>query len=150
MARAVKQNATGMYNKASQRVKPLTTPVRCRANSAHVRQSRPDSGLVWSHVSGTAFQIFVICSLVARWLIRVRLHLLDQFSSLDQLYPTVGLELKPFRDFRIDRLRGEGHKTRRCRRVTYPESHITKYTRYTKIRLPKGETLLRLGGVEVP
>jgi hypothetical protein len=29
---------------------------------------------------------------------------------------------------------GEGHKTRRCRRVTYPESDITKYTKYTKIK----------------
>ena len=27
---------------------------------------------------------------------------------------------------------GEGHKTRRCRRVTYPESYITKYTTYSK------------------
>ena len=27
---------------------------------------------------------------------------------------------------------GEGHKTRRCRRVTYPESYITKHTTYTK------------------
>ena len=30
---------------------------------------------------------------------------------------------------------GEGHKTRRCRRVIYPESYITKYTTYTKIIL---------------
>jgi len=28
----------------------------------------------------------------------------------------------------------EGHKTRRCRRVTYPESYITKYAAYTKIK----------------
>jgi len=28
---------------------------------------------------------------------------------------------------------GGGHKTRRCRRVTYPESYITKYTTHIKI-----------------
>ena len=28
--------------------------------------------------------------------------------------------------------RREGHKTRRCRRVTYPETHVTKYTTYTQ------------------
>ena len=28
---------------------------------------------------------------------------------------------------------GVGYKARRCRRVTYPESYITKYTTYTKI-----------------
>ena len=30
---------------------------------------------------------------------------------------------------------GEGQETRRCRRVTYPESYITKYTTYTKITI---------------
>jgi len=34
----------------------------------------------------------------------------------------------------IDLGLGEGHTTRRCRRVTYPELYITKYTTYTKIR----------------
>jgi hypothetical protein len=35
-----------------------------------------------------------------------------------------------------DRLRvGWRHETRRCRRVTYPESYITKYTSYTKTKL---------------
>ena len=29
---------------------------------------------------------------------------------------------------------GEGHRTRRCRRVTYPESYITKYTPYTRTK----------------
>ena len=29
---------------------------------------------------------------------------------------------------------GEVHKTRRCRGVTYPESHITKNTTYTQIK----------------
>ena len=28
--------------------------------------------------------------------------------------------------------RRKGHRTRRCRRITYPESYITKYTTYTK------------------
>jgi len=28
----------------------------------------------------------------------------------------------------------EGHQTRGCRRVTHPESYITKYATYTKIR----------------
>jgi len=31
--------------------------------------------------------------------------------------------------------RGRSHKTRRFRGVTYPESYITKYTKYTKINL---------------
>ena len=31
---------------------------------------------------------------------------------------------------------GEGHKIR-CRRVTYPESYITKYTTYSKIYLAR-------------
>ena len=30
------------------------------------------------------------------------------------------------------RQEGEGHKTRRYLRVTYPESYITKYTTFTK------------------
>ena len=32
----------------------------------------------------------------------------------------------------VERLRGGGHKTRKCRRVTYPESYITKCTTYAK------------------
>ena len=28
---------------------------------------------------------------------------------------------------------GEGHTTRRCRRVTFPESYITKYTAHTMV-----------------
>ena len=41
----------------------------------------------------------------------------------------------------LHRLAGEGHTTRRCRRVTYPESYITKYTAYTKIMDDGSETL---------
>ena len=33
--------------------------VFCRANLAHIRQSRPDSGLVLGHVPGEHFQILI-------------------------------------------------------------------------------------------
>ena len=34
---------------------------------------------------------------------------------------------------------GEGPNTRKCRRVTCPESYITKYTTYTKTKTSKGQ-----------
>jgi len=57
-------------------------------------------------------------------------------ARIRQSRPDSGLG---FQVKQLDRLRvglcssGEGHKTRRCRRVTYPESYITKYSTYTKI-----------------
>ena len=41
---------------------------------------------------------------------------------------------------------GEGHKTRRCRRVTYPESYITKYATHPKINTGNfGQQLFEAG-----
>jgi len=40
-------------------------------------------------------------------------------------------------DFRVKDLAGDGHTIRRCRRVTFPESYITKYTTYTKMKPSK-------------
>ena len=37
------------------------------------------------------------------------------------------------REVVLEECSGEGHKTRRCRRVTYPESYVTKYTTFTEI-----------------
>ena len=43
----------------------------------------------------------------------------------------------------IDSGLGEEHTTRRCRRVTYPESFITEYTTYTKIQTVKTLTKVK-------
>ena len=44
--------------------RPIPTWIRCRANMAHIRQSRPDSGLGLSHFTGKKS---VIRSLLNRW-----------------------------------------------------------------------------------
>ena len=42
---------------------------------------------------------------------------------------------------------GEGHRTKRCRRVPYPESNITKYTMNINIITPLAGGLFRGGDI---
>ena len=53
------------------------SPPHCRANMAHIRQSRPDSGLGVSHLSGGKSSTKICCSLFALTLMMTSPDLLE-------------------------------------------------------------------------